>query len=106
MTNQAFCYWLQGYFEISQQVFLTKEKIDLINQQLLQISEPLGNYTQWLKELFVYLETQNHQPPLLDYFLPDIRDQLNLIFYHVIDNSYETGMNRMELKQIHDGLVS
>lgn len=105
MTNQVFCYWLQGYFEISQQVNLTKEKIYLINQQLSKISEPLGDFTQWLKDLFLYLEAQNYKKSLLDYFLPDIRDQLNLIFFHVIDNSYNAEISQIELKKIHDGLI-
>lgn len=105
MTNQRFCYWLQGYFEISQQVNLTKEKIDLISQKMSEISEPLGDFTQWLKDLFDYLEAQNFKAALLDYFLPDIRDQLNLIFYHVIDNSYQAEMSHADLKKIHDGLI-
>lgn len=105
MTNQKFCYWLQGYFEIGYQINLTKEKINLIQQQLNLISEPLGNFTQWLKELFFYLEQQDYNQSLLNYFLKEIRDQLNLVFYHVIDNRYETEFSPHELKQIHDGLT-
>jgi hypothetical protein len=106
MTNQLFCYWLQGYIEISQHVILTKSKINLIDQHLNKISEPLGDYTRWLKELLLYLQSQDYRQPLLDYFLLDIRDQLSLIFYHVIDNSYDTEMSHLELKHIHDGLTN
>lgn len=105
MTNQTFCYWLQGYFEISRKIILTKEKIHLINQQLSLISGPLGDYTQWLKELLLYLQNQKYRQALLDYFLFDIREQLNLLFHHVIDNSYETEISHAALKQIHDGAI-
>ncbi len=34
MTPENFCYWLQGYFEISQTKELTKEQIDIIQTHL------------------------------------------------------------------------
>lgn len=104
MTNQLFCYWLQGYFEISHDVILTKEKIQLIKQTLESITEPLGQFTQWLSDLIVYLEKNIENTALISYFLSEMKDQLNLVFYHVVDNSYDTTLTHEESKNIHDGL--
>src|SRR5437868_10952160 len=41
-TNQLFCYWLQGYFEIGLNVKLNKRTIILISQQLDTIQEPFN----------------------------------------------------------------
>lgn len=103
MTNQQFCYWLQGYFEITQNAVLTKEKILLINGSLKKIDEPLGHFTQWFSEVIHFFSMQEYREELLNYFLPEIRHRLNLIFYHVIDNSYETTITLEESKKIHDG---
>ena len=40
----------------------------------------------------------------LDFFLPDIRDHLNAMFVHVIDNSYDRTISLEEAKKIHDGV--
>lgn len=103
MTNQQFCYWLQGYFEISHSSDLTPEKILIINDVLLKIDEPLGFFTQWLANVFKYFATQAYNQELLNYFLPEISRRLNGIFYHVIDNSYDTLISQEESQQIHDG---
>ena len=51
LTNQTFCYWLQGYFEIAGDVaYLDGNKIEKIYVMLGRISEPLGGYTTWLKK--------------------------------------------------------
>lgn len=105
MTNQQFCYWLQGYLEICQCPDLTREKVILINNSLDQINEPLGSYTGWLKKLIQYFASQDYPPTLLTYFLPEIQHRLNLIFEHVIDNSYETELSSEVLQQIHDGPI-
>ncbi|EKD71683.1 MAG: hypothetical protein ACD_46C00125G0007 [uncultured bacterium] len=105
MTNQDFCYWLQGYFEISRNILLTKEKIQMIDGSLKNINEPYGQFTQWLSDLISFFVTQEYKQEILSYFLPEIRDRLNMIFYHVIDNSYDTDISAEESKKIHDGVV-
>jgi hypothetical protein len=102
-TNIAFCYWLQGFFEISQQPRLTKEKVELIQKALKNIQEPLGEYTQWLLEVTELFATQQYRQPLLDYFMQEIADRLNWLFHHVIDESYDTELSRDAAKAIHDG---
>lgn len=104
MTNQDFCYWLQGYFEISQEPDLTKDKILIIQAALMSITEPLGYFTQWLSGVISYLTSVHYKPELLMYFLPDIISELNAIFVHVIDASYDLNISLEEAKRIHDGL--
>ena len=49
MKPSEFCYWLQGYFEVSGQSELTKEQGDMVQRHLslvfkheLDIPDPLG----------------------------------------------------------------
>lgn len=87
MTNQEFCYWLQGYFEISKITMLTKEKIALINGSLKKINEPLGEFTQWLAKVHAFFSDQHYKQEFLDLFLQEIQSELNDLFLHVIDNN-------------------
>lgn len=104
LTNQKFCYWLQGYFEISKkECTLTKEKIALINGSLTRITEPLGPYTQWLSDVLQFLIQHEYSKDFVSFFLPEIKDRLNSIFMHVIDVSYDTELSLEESKKIHDG---
>ncbi len=104
MTNQIFCYWLQGFFEISETFLLNQEKAKLILRSLNKINEPLGEFTGWLSQLLLFLEKENFHEPLLNFFIPEIKERLNLIFYHVIDNSYdETHISLEESRKIHKG---
>lgn len=104
MNNRDFCYWLQGYFEITPHPSLTADKLMLIASQLKLIDEPLGQFTGWLQQLVVYLLDQQNNQALLDYFLTVIKDELNLIFYHVIDPIYDDTIGRAEAIKIHFGL--
>lgn len=103
-TNKLFCYWLQGYFEISQNTQLTAEKLTRIREKLAQVAEPLGPFTQWLDQLLDYFAGLNNTQSVVDYFTPHIFNSLNAVFAHVIDNSYDTEYSSEELQQIHDGL--
>lgn len=103
MTNKQFCYWLQGYLEISQIPDLTKEKVIIIESTLEQIHEPLGSFTQWLSNVVKLFNSENYKQELLDYFLPVIELRLNSIFHHVIDNSYDSSLDKKTMQRIHDG---
>lgn len=103
MTNQQFCYWLQGYFEISASLSLTQAKVILIDKTLARINEPLGTFTQWLDQLCDYLASIHYRQNMLDYFCPIIAEQLNVIFYHAIDGTYDTPLSLDELRRIHNG---
>lgn len=88
MTNQEFCYWLQGYFEISKMTTLTKEKIAIINGSLNKINEPFGELTQWLTNVTAFFSEQQYKQVFLDLFLIEIQRELNALFLHVIDNNH------------------
>lgn len=103
MTNQLFCYWLQGYLEISKAPTLTKGKALLIKDSLHQIREPLGYFTQWLSDVLDYFCTQGYNQALLTFFIPEIALRLNSIFLHVIDPSYQMTITPEEAQHIHNG---
>jgi len=103
MTNQQFCYWLQGYLEICQIPNLTKEKVLIIEDSLGKITEPLGYFTGWLFNVVKLFTAETYKQELLDYFLPIIDLRLNAIFHHVIDNSYDPSLNKETMQRIHDG---
>lgn len=105
MTNQQFCYWLQGYLEICQIPNLTKEKVIIIENSLGKIHEPLGSFTQWLSRVAQLFSSENYKQELLDFFLPVIELRLNAIFHHVIDNSYDPKLDEEIMQRIHDGIV-
>ncbi|GJM06406.1 MAG: hypothetical protein DHS20C10_01400 [marine bacterium B5-7] len=102
-TNQRFCYWLQGYFEIGQDVMLSTRHIALINQQLCTIQEPLGSFTGWLKKVGEYIAERDNTDAACEFFAPKIELALNSVFFHVIDNTYETDTPKEVLLRIHDG---
>jgi len=105
MTNQLFCYWLQGYFEIGIEVSLNKYVVQQIQKQLSVIQEPLGTFTQWLRDVCDYIESKQYHETLCTHFSPLVEKNLNSIFFHVIDNTYNTEKTREELQRIHDGEI-
>lgn len=106
MTNQQFCYWLQGYLEICQVPDLTREKVIIIESFLNKIHEPLGHFTQWLLRVVRFFASEDYRQGLMTYFLPVIEQRLNSIFHHVIDNNYDTGLDKEAMQRIHDGQLS
>lgn len=104
MTNQSFCYWLQGFFEISKRIHFSRDVVLLIETKLMQIQGPLGVYTRWLHETLIFLKNQNYKQGFLDLFLPQIQSRLNLVFFHVIDNSYERTVSLEAARKIHHGI--
>lgn len=103
MNNQSFCYWLQGYFEIVREPHLSKENLLTIRELLNNIREPLGVFNQWLVEVINFLERQDYNQEMLDIFILEIKKRLNLVFYHVIDQSYERNISLEQLVKIHSG---
>ena len=104
MTNKEFCYWLQGFFEISKSPSFTSERVAIIRVTLKSITEPLGFFTSWLLKIIVFLE-EDYDQVFADYLCPEVGGQLNALFYHVIDNTYDTPFTP-ERKKIHDGVTS
>jgi hypothetical protein len=103
LTNSEFCYWLQGYFEISEQSYLDKTKIISIDKKIRCITHEFGPFTKWLSMVMNNIIYHNFDAELIARFTPIIQKQLNLIFLHVIDPSYNSDKSPDELKKIHDG---
>lgn len=105
MTNAEFCYWLQGYFEISKECSLDRKKILAMEVMFKQIQEPLGSFTQWFSDLLLFFQDREYRQETLDFFTPIIQQNLSSIFHHVIDNSYTEGAPPAEWQDIHDGVL-
>lgn len=105
LSNKTFCYWLQGYFEISSDATLNRSKIKLINMKLGSIGEPLGIYTTWLRDVINSIKKNNYQQSIIDLFTDHIQHELNQIFIHEIDDSYDTEHSDFYLHQVHTGTV-
>lgn len=104
LTNQLFCYWLQGYFELSRNPELNECNIQLIKSNLAKIGEPLGPYTQWLSDTLRFLtDHMEVGNPMLPLIQQQIIKELNFVFYHDIDNSYDTDCSSELLLKIHNG---
>ncbi len=104
MTNQLFCYWLQGYFEILNQDNLEAWQYKIIDRELNRITEDLGLYTNWLRLVVDEVVLSNFDVSIMQRFTPIIKEELNLIFLHVIDDTYEAeGHSKEILQNIHDG---
>lgn len=102
-TNQMFCYWLQGYFEISSQPEMTKERIILIQKTLNKVTEEYGSFTAWLSQALSALKENDYHSALLKRFSSIIREELYNIFVHVIDDSYDKPKEL--LVKVHDGVL-
>jgi hypothetical protein len=85
MKNIEFCYWLQGYFEISSKTSLNATKLAMISGSLNQIHEPFGEFTHWLSGVLKYLDSQKNNKKILDFFELEIKNSLNQLFHHVVE---------------------
>ena len=102
-NNKTFCYWLQGYFELTAQAILTPKRVAKIEHKLEKIIEPKGPFTNWLYDVVFLLKKQKYPMSLINFFQPMIIHELGLVFQHDIDNSYATEMTPEELHHIHHG---
>ena len=102
-TNKLFCYWLQGYFEIGSNITIDRSIVELINKQLDLIEEPLGEFTAWLQKVCTFIRKLHYRDEVCAHFAPIIELSLNSVFFHVIDNSYDTDLSRETILRIHGG---
>lgn len=106
MTNIQFCYWLQGYFEISNKPKLNVSQMKSIENNLAIINEPLWVEVKWIKDVCLFLKELNYKKKSLSYFLPLIQQSLNACFYHFIDNNKDLDYTLEELKKLHAGYLN
>jgi hypothetical protein len=103
MEAQSFCYWLQGFFEISINPRFGLKEIKEIQRYLNQVSESFP-FIVWLKEAINVMEVNEYHPPVIAFYKKAITEELNSLFLHVIDPSYDTSYTPDELWTIHQGL--
>lgn len=103
-TNQDFCYWLQGYFEINGQADFDESALLLIAEKLLAITQPWGDLTRWLNGALHFLRVGQYDREAILSFSTELQNQLNAVFEHVIDNSYATSHSKTYLKAVHEGI--
>lgn len=106
LSNKQFCYWLQGFFEISEEDLEAEKQIIVISNKLKMIGEEHGDFTGWLKEVIEFILQQGASEDKIKFFNNTIKTKLNNIFHHVIDNSYETDLDKKTLQDIHDGKLA
>ncbi|MHB1948994.1 MAG: hypothetical protein ACYCQI_12880 [Gammaproteobacteria bacterium] len=103
-TNQDFCYWLQGYFEINSHADFDQSTLHQIAEKLLEITQPWGELTRWLNESIHFLRIGQYNREAIIAFSSVLQDRLNEVFEHVIDNSYDTPHSKTFLKAVHEGI--
>jgi hypothetical protein len=103
MKNTDFCYWLQGFFELTSE----NQNYSLNSQQIQTIKDHLKLVRMYDKKLDEF-------PAWLEGFLDNIHDdastntesirtKLHYCFEHVIDPLYEKTGLKDKLNQIHSG---
>jgi hypothetical protein len=103
MTNQKFCYWLQGYFELSEYSTLNARQCKEIERMLYSIQQPLGEFTAWLETVMLSIRMNEYHQPIINSFCKPIEESLNAVFYHVIDPQYNGPVSLEDLLKIHAG---
>lgn len=103
-TNQDFCYWLQGYFEISDHADFNQSTLQQISAKLLDITEPWGDLTRWLNQCLHFIRIGHYHPETIMAFTSQLQTSLMDVFEHVIDNSYATEHSKAYLKAVHEGI--
>jgi hypothetical protein len=104
LKNREFQYWLQGYFEIEPQSILTEQQLILIEEQLHNISENWDDFNSWINQALHFIKHNQYDSAFVAAYTVAIQKELNSLFEHVIDDSYETPHSKAYLKAIHDGV--
>ena len=100
MKSIEFCYWLQGYFELSQEVGLTKKQLECISKHiaLVEKHEGLDTFTSWLLGFLESYELMGGTDMRAS-SVQIIVDKLGKKFKHEIDKVYP---HKVELNKIHN----
>jgi hypothetical protein len=92
MKAQEFCYWLQGYFELSGASELTTRQTEMIDRHLAMVSiheKGDGRSVQFCNELREALRPRFGKTPTIDRSIcAGVKSRLNEVFLHEIDPSY------------------
>jgi len=103
MTPRDFCYWLQGYFELSGKDLkeLNDEQIGIISSHLQMVfaynTDPKGEGTDFCYIMLGYLQINRKRKFDVKY----IQSELNKCFKHEIDPIYGDESMQNQLNDIH-----
>jgi hypothetical protein len=101
MTPRDFCYWLQGYFEISKAAGLNSndgnmlDAYDCIKAHLNVVRNTRGNFNPKLKEFMVWMDFALE----FNATMVKISEKLDDIFLHVIDKEDIDDGSQLEAHQ-------
>jgi hypothetical protein len=92
VTAQEFCYWLQGYYELSGSELLTKKQAVIIKAHLDMVAlheKGDGRSVQFCQELLsLFAPKFGVMVPVPETICGAIRQRLSEVFLHEIDPSY------------------
>jgi hypothetical protein len=92
VTAQEFCYWLQGYYELSGSELLTKKQAVIIKAHLDMVAlheKGDGRSVQFCQELLsLFTPKFGVMVPVPETICGAIRQRLSEVFLHEIDPSY------------------
>lgn len=99
MKTVEFCYWLQGFFELTgEAAVLDGPRIDMVRRHLglVRLEGSPGTFVTWLEAALDMMG---------DAWTPretaKVRAKLHEVFVHEIDASY--GLNKKEAAAVHSG---
>jgi len=99
MTNREFCYWLQGFFELSKSNSLDTNQVVSIRNHLdltRKVDKKLNEFPSWLEGFL-----DSCYEGLTLEATEKVRAKLNAAFKHEIDPTYPG--DQAELNDIHSG---
>lgn len=89
MYSREFCYWLQGYFELSNTDALTPSKISTIRNHLSMVEKVEGElkgFPAWLCGALDALSFDNNTGQVEEKYANMIKEKLDTSFKHVVDS--------------------
>lgn len=96
MNNFNFCYWLQGYFELSESNSVPKETVSVIQEHLAIVQPKNGVFCSWLEGYLDMVGVDAWSEEVTK----KIRAKLSNEFLTLIDPSYPKN-EQEELHRLH-----
>jgi hypothetical protein len=105
MTSRDFCFWLQGFFEVSEAHILTTRQAEMVTRRLRLVFETEPDPNDFCVWLCGWLTKERPGADLSLVSTRRIRDRLAAEFKHVIDPSIDGGdaAKKAHLNHVHSG---
>lgn len=98
MNDFTYCYWLQGFFELTKPVFLTKHQVYLVHEHLKLVEKKEGIFCNWLQGVFDFCGINEWNEEMTSKIKAKLREE----FFKIIDRSYPEEQQDI-LYKIHQG---